>query len=303
MTFWNFLADSGGSKIYLTGIRGARCKGTTGYLWRGTGDIATLSPRIRHSCCSGFPKLHRYTMCILKYLQNKRTHSAKERQWYCYLRHWSQNEQNIPVFGAGEVVAEKIRTDVFKVFRIRRSMCASICTHLCILYFVLQETVQQPLQNTLIFKTQGWHHLKTGFVPINGLKYCSLVPNKGLRRSLPTGLLPPTNEVWDKVMFLHVSVILFTRGSTWAGTSPGRYTPLGRYIPWAGTPPRQVHPPGQVHPQAGTLPEQVHPLGQVHPPGQVHPSPLGRYTPGQVPTSPADGQQAGGTHPTGMHSC
>ena len=118
------------------------------------------------------------------------------------------------MFGAGEVVAEKIRTDVFKVFRIRRSMCASICTHLCILYFVLQEAVQQPLQNTLIFKTQGWHHLKTGFVPINGLKYCSLVPNKGLRRSLPTGLLPPTNEVWDKVMFLHVSVILFTRGST-----------------------------------------------------------------------------------------
>ena len=73
------------------------------------------------------------------------------------------------MFGAGEVVAEKIRTDVFKVFRIRRSMGASICTHLCILYFVLQEAVQQPLQNTLIFKTQGWHHLKTGFVPINGL--------------------------------------------------------------------------------------------------------------------------------------
>ena len=28
-----------------------------------------------------------------------------------------------------------------------------------------------------------------------------------------------------KVMFLHLSVILFTGGSTWAGTSPGRYTP------------------------------------------------------------------------------
>ena len=40
---------------------------------------------------------------------------------------------------------------------------------------------------------------------------------------------------------------------------------------WAGT------PPWQVHPRAG------------HPPGQVHP--LGY------------GQQAGGTHPTGMHSC
>ena len=42
--------------------------------------------------------------------------------------------------------------------------------------------------------------------------------------------------------------------------------------------------PGQVPPQAGT-----HPPWQVHPPGAVH---AGRY-----------GLQAGGTHPTGMHSC
>ena len=57
--------------------------------------------------------------------------------------------------------------------------------------------------------------------------------------------LLPTNEVWGKVIFLHLSVILFTGGSTWAGT------------PW------------QVHPQAGTHPRQV-------PPRQVHS--LGRYT-------------------------
>ena len=37
-------------------------------------------------------------------------------------------------------------------------------------------------------------------------------------------LLPPANEVWGKVIFLHLSFILFTGGSTWAGT------------PWAGTP-------------------------------------------------------------------
>ena len=61
--------------------------------------------------------------------------------------------------------------------------------------------------------------------------------------------------------------------------------------------------------------------GQVHPPGQVHPRqvhPLGKYTPragtppGQVPTRQVHlshqcmlgyGQQAGGTHPTVMHSC
>ena len=71
--------------------------------------------------------------------------------------------------------------------------------------------------------------------------------------------LPPANQVWGKVMFLHMSVILFTWGvgSTWAGTPqagnpqagtplagtpPSRYTP-SRYTALAGTPPFQVHPP------------------------------------------------------------
>ena len=83
------------------------------------------------------------------------------------------------------------------------------------------------------------------------------------------------------------------RGGTWADTPVGRYTPL------AGTPPTHTPPghvrytPWQVHPQAGTPPGQVHPPAgtphqQVHPPGRN----AGRY-----------GQQAGGTHPTGMHSC
>ena len=77
-----------------------------------------------------------------------------------------------------------------------------------------------------------------------------------------------------KVMFYTcLSAILFTGGGVPAQVHPlGMYTPLGRYTPWAGTPPRQVHPP------AGT------PY-----PGAVH---AGRY-----------GQQVGGTHPTGMHSC
>ena len=68
-------------------------------------------------------------------------------------------------------------------------------------------------------------------------------------------------------------------GSTWAGT-PQAGTPP------AGTPPRQVQYPGkytprQVHPPAGTPPRQVHPRQSM----------LGY------------GQQVGGTHPTGMHSC
>ena len=65
------------------------------------------------------------------------------------------------------------------------------------------------------------------------------------------------------------------------GTPPGtRYTPLGPDTP-----------PGTRY----ALQDQVHPWDQVHPPGQVHPPRAvhaGRY-----------GQQAGGTHPTGMHSC
>ena len=62
--------------------------------------------------------------------------------------------------------------------------------------------------------------------------------------------LPPANEVWGKVIFLHLSVILFTRGSTWAstpraGTSPAPQAgrPPGRYTPWAGTPSRAGTPP------------------------------------------------------------
>ena len=86
-----------------------------------------------------------------------------------------------------------------------------------------------------------------------------------------------------KVMFLHVSVCPRGRGSTWAGTHPGRYTP-GRYTPtWqvhphlAGTPPPgRYTPTWQVHPHlAGTPPPgRYTPAGT---PWQVHPS--GRYTP------------------------
>ena len=66
-----------------------------------------------------------------------------------------------------------------------------------------------------------------------------------------------------KVMFLHVSVILSTGGGV----------------------PGQVHPP-----EPGNLDtDQVHPPGTRYTPRPVY---AGRY-----------GQQAGGTHPTGMHSC
>ena len=101
--------------------------------------------------------------------------------------------------------------------------------------------------------------------------------------------LPPANEVWGKVIFLHLSVILFTGGSV-----------PGQVHPQAGTPPAgnpgQVHPSGQVHPPAGT------PLGKYTPKaGTPLAGPPGRYTPQQCMLG--YGQQAGGTHPTGMHSC
>ena len=72
------------------------------------------------------------------------------------------------------------------------------------------------------------------------------------------------------------------RDTPWDQVSPGnRYTPPG-----PGTPPRPGTPPPR-----GT---RYTPQDQVHPPDQVHPRAVhaGRY-----------GQQAGGTHPTGMHSC
>ena len=72
---------------------------------------------------------------------------------------------------------------------------------------------------------------------------------------------------------------------------------LGRYPPGSYTSPGQVHHRASTPAWASTPlgrytlpPRQVHPSRQVHPPpGAVH---AGRY-----------GQQAGGTHPTGMHSC
>ena len=88
-----------------------------------------------------------------------------------------------------------------------------------------------------------------------------------------------------------LSVILFTGGEVPGQVHPpGRYTPLGRYTPpRAGTPPDRYTPLGRYTPLAGTSPRQVHPLADTPTPGAVH---AGRY-----------GQQAGGTHPTGMHSC
>ena len=148
-----------------------------------------------------------------------------------------------------------------------------------------------------------------------------------------TQLLPLGNEVWGKVIFSVACVKNpVHRGSTWAGT-PRQVHPRAGTPPWAGTPPsRQVHPPS---PQAGTPPGRYTTLQADTPPSPQAgtPPPLGRYTPPWVGTPPwastppgqvnppwagkspqagtppgvvhagRYGQQAGGTHPTGMHSC
>ena len=114
-------------------------------------------------------------------------------------------------------------------------------------------------------------------------------------------VLPKSQHNAEKHYLLHLSV----SHSVHMGGVPWQVPP------WAGTPPRQVPPmvgtpplpPGQVHPPGRcTPPGQVHP--RAGPPRQVYPHPC---PPRQVHPPQqcmlGYGQQAGGTHPTGMHSC
>ena len=102
-------------------------------------------------------------------------------------------------------------------------------------------------------------------------------------------LLPPANEVWGKVIFLRLFVILFTGGvclsAFWDTTSRKHTPPRSTHTPGKHTPPWEAHPPGSTPP-----PEAHHPP-EKHTPsfGAEH---AGRY-----------GQRAGGTHPTGMQFC
>ena len=100
-------------------------------------------------------------------------------------------------------------------------------------------------------------------------------------------LLPPANEVCEGYVF--TGVCLSTEGG-----GPGQ------------VPPRQVHPPSQVHPQAGTHPPGRYTPRQVPPPGRCTPAWVGTPPTGTPPWPQCMrgySQQAGGTHPTGMHSC
>ena len=98
------------------------------------------------------------------------------------------------------------------------------------------------------------------------------------------------NEV-AKVMFLHLSVILFMGGLPQCMLG---YHPLPKQAP---QPPREQAPPGSRHPPGRRHPlEQSPPLEQVTPLGAG--TPPGAGTPSQQLATVADS-----THPTGMHCC
>ena len=101
-----------------------------------------------------------------------------------------------------------------------------------------------------------------------------------------------------KVMFLHLSVSHSVHGGQclpqymlgYTPTTSKADTPWSRHLPGADTPqeqtpPRSRPPPREQTPQGADTP----PPKEQTPPCTVH---AGRY-----------GQQAGGTHPTGMHTC
>ena len=120
-----------------------------------------------------------------------------------------------------------------------------------------------------------------------------------VKKSIVTG----HNEVVAKVMFLHVCVILFTGGVSRQGEpSVQGELPLGRENPpsGAGRTPKSRHPPGQGEPpRAGRTPRQGESPRSRHPPRADTPPEADP----PVKHTPAYGQRAAGTHPTGMHSC
>ena len=125
-----------------------------------------------------------------------------------------------------------------------------------------------------------------------------------MRTLLSLLLLPPGNEVWDKVMLLHLSFcspgggmsasgskggvcLWFWRGDLPLGPGHG-CLPLGA---WGYTP--GDTPSGHTHA----------PWTHTHTPWTHTYSPLDTHThPGHPPPRTL-AIEAGGTHPTGLHSC
>ena len=104
-------------------------------------------------------------------------------------------------------------------------------------------------------------------------KYAFLMKCTVVLRLVFKAFLPPAEEVWGKVMFLHLCVILFTGGGV-SPTAP-RCRP-----PWMQTspPPGFGRPPGCRPPGSGRPPQMQTPLGLGrHPPPPPIRSTSGRY--------------------------
>ena len=100
---------------------------------------------------------------------------------------------------------------------------------------------------------------------------------------------------WGKVMFSQAVCDSVNRGvvylnACWDTTPPGADTPSPEETDTHTPPPRSRHPPGADTPHSR------------HPPLGAD-TPRGADTPPTGSMTPAYGQRAGGTHPTGMHSC
>ena len=122
----------------------------------------------------------------------------------------------------------------------------------------------------------------------------------------PGFLLPPANEVWGKVIFSLASVCFWVWGvCLWAqwrvclGTWGRGCLPLGRGVSlgprggplgWGSGVCTHTHPT----PLDTTPPRHTLPPGHTPPPTHTHP--------GHSPDT-HNGQQAGGTHPSGTISC
>ena len=115
-----------------------------------------------------------------------------------------------------------------------------------------------------------------------------------------TPIFTGRNEIVAKVIFLHLSVILFM-----GGVSASVHAGIPTLPDW--TPPRADTPPREQTPSLGAdTPQSRNPPGADSPPGADTP---GVDTPppeaDTLPRkqTPAYGQWAAGTNPTWMHSC
>ena len=115
-------------------------------------------------------------------------------------------------------------------------------------------------------------------------------------------LLPPANEVWGKVIFLHLFVILFTGGvwsqggaCSWGGLIPEGCLLQGR--PWSQGGASRLTPKGKLR----VIRFRPTPKGEIQG-GQVQAHTQGGNSGGSGPAL-STATAVGGTRPTGMHSC